>query len=297
MNRKDALEEFFLDQKLRGNSKLTTEYYERALRFFYDFVGDIDTNEITLITCKRYVVHLQEDPTKSTVTVQSYVRALRAYLKWLYDNEYIEKNIPEKLKLPKAQFKVQDILTEDEIQNLLSCFDENTFEGLRNLCMISFMLGSGLRLNEVITMQKAHVHVDAGYAIVNGKGNKQRNVPISEFTKEKLEKFERIRPNTKLMFTQSDGKELSRNTMKDIFRKLKIKTGIPRLHAHLLRHTFATMYLGNGGNIYTLQTILGHTSLEMVKKYLHISPQYVVANFASFSPLDVKKADTMIFGK
>lgn len=287
MTKKDALEEFFLDQRMRGNSKNTLAYYERAIRLFYGFVGDINTEEITLLMCKRYVVYLQDDPTKNSVSVQSYVRALRAYLKWLFDNEFIEINIPEKLRLTKAQIKVQNILTTDEIKTLLDVFDENTFEGLRNYCMISLMVGSGLRLNEVITLQKSNVHIDEGYIIVNGKGNKQRNVPLSCQTKEKLRLLERISISTEYVFTQKDGKLLKDNTLKDIFRKLKIKTGISRLHAHLLRHTFATMYLQNGGDIYTLQAILGHTSLEMVKRYLHISPQYVVSNFENLSPIDV----------
>ena len=71
-----------------------------------------------------------------------------------------------------------------------------------------------------------------------------------------------------------------------MFRKLKGRSGIPRLHAHLLRHTFATRYLENGGDVYALQQILGHTSLEMVKKYIHTIPGKKVSCFTAYSPLD-----------
>ena len=75
-------------------------------------------------------------------------------------------------------------------------------------------------------------------------------------------------------------------TIKDLFRKLKVKSGIDRLHPHLLRHTFATRYLENGGNIYSLQLLLGHTSLEMVKRYLHLANSKVRKDFVNYSPLD-----------
>lgn len=288
MNLTEAIEEFLLDQRMKGNSKLTREYYIRSLKLFLAFMGNMDVRQISLLDCKKYVVSLQDDTRKNTVSVQSYVRALRAFLTWLYNNEYTEMNIPAKLKLPKAQNTVKDVLTAAEVDRLFSSFNENTFTGLRDLCMISFMLGSGLRRAEVITMKADSLHIDAGYALVTGKGNKQRNVPIGEYAAKKLRLYMSVRPEAEYLFTLADGKPLSDVTVKDLFRKLKRRTGIKRLHPHLLRHTFATMYLTNGGNIYTLQTILGHTSLEMVKKYLHIAPGYVIANFGKYSPIDVK---------
>ena len=282
----EAIEEFILDQRLRGNSKLTIEYYIHALDLFLAYVGDLDINNVSILTCKKYVVSLQDDDTKNTVSVQSYVRALRAFLSWAYDNDYIAIDIPSKLKLPKAQITVKNVLTADEIDTLLLSFREDTFFGIRNLCMICLMLGSGLRRAEVMTLRYEALHLDAGYALVTGKENKQRNVPIGDYATEKLRSYLKVRPRSDLLFTHENGNPLTDDTIKNIFRKLKVQTGINRLHPHLLRHTFATMYLTNGGNIYTLQTILGHSSLEMVKKYLHIAPGYVVANFYKYSPID-----------
>ena len=79
---------------------------------------------------------------------------------------------------------------------------------------------------------------------------------------------------------------LKQSTVKDMFRKLKACAGIPRLHPHLLRHTFATRYLQAGGDIYSLQQILGHTSLEMVRRYVHQIPQQTIICHTQFSPLD-----------
>ena len=283
-----CIEEFILDQRVKGNSHLTVSYYERSLKLFVDFLGDISVEDLNLLKCKQFVLYLQNDISKGSVTVQTYVRGVRSFLSWLYVNDYIDFCLTEKFKLPKAQSKIKDILTPAEIDILFNSFDETTFLGIRNSCIVSFMLGSGCRCCEIVSLKSDSVHIDEGYALVLGKGNKQRNVPIGDIAKDRLRLYMSLRPVSENFFVQENGAPITSDTLKDIFRKLKVKTGIPRLHAHLLRHTFATMYLNNGGNIYTLQTILGHTSLEMVKKYLHIAPYVVVNDFHKFSPIDKK---------
>ncbi len=89
-----------------------------------------------------------------------------------------------------------------------------------------------------------------------------------------------------MFFQREDGTPITESTVKDLFVKLKVLTGIERLHPHLLRHTFATRYLENGGNIYALQSILGHTSLEMVKRYTHLATGKIRKEFVNFSPID-----------
>lgn len=284
----ECISEFIIDQRVKGNSSLTITYYERSLNLFLSFLGDIPIENLTLPLCKQFVIFLQNDSSKGSVTVQTYVRGVRAFLSWLYVNDYIDFCLTEKFKLPKAQSKIKDILTPAEIDILFKAFDETTFLGIRNSCIVSFMLGSGCRCCEIVSLKSDSVHIEEGYALVLGKGNKQRNVPIGDIAKDKLRLYMSLRPDSEYFFVQENGAPITSDTLKDLFRKLKIKTGISRLHAHLLRHTFATMYLNNGGNIYTLQTILGHTSLEMVKKYLHIAPYVVVNDFHKFSPIDKK---------
>ena len=91
---------------------------------------------------------------------------------------------------------------------------------------------------------------------------------------------------TDRLFLKADLQPIGRDAVKQLFQKLKKSTGIKRLRAHLLRHTFATRYLENGGDMYSLQQILGHTSLEMVKRYVHTTHRKIVPKFPDFSPLD-----------
>ena len=99
------------------------------------------------------------------------------------------ENIPARFKLPKAQRKAIDVLTDAEVRRLFSCFNLRTMTGARDYAICALMIDSGLRLNEVVTLQAGAVHVSEGYAIVNGKGNKQRIVPLGLITKKALIRY------------------------------------------------------------------------------------------------------------
>jgi len=285
-----AIEEFLIDQQIRGNSPKTLKYYKQTLGHFLLFTEPTFTNlsSITLPLCKSYYIHLTTRNLSST-TIQTYIRALRTFLTWCYREEYLPENIPARFKLPKAQRKAIDVLTDAEVRRLFSCFNLRTMTGARDYAICALMIDSGLRLNEVVTLQAGAVHVPEGYAIVNGKGNKQRIVPLGLQSKRALIRYMGRLPaieHQTPLFVKGTLIPLQDSTIKQLFRKLKIRANIPRLRPHLLRHSFATRYLENGGDIYSLQQILGHTSLEMVKRYVHTIPSKTVVSFPQFSPLD-----------
>ena len=288
-----AIEEFILEQRVRGNSSATVSYYRNVLTYFSEFTGNVDVTDLTLQRCREYYLFLAEDDINS-VSVQSYVRGLRAFLRWLYDSEYINQNICAKFKLPKATRKVIDILTEEEIRALFDSIPGDNVHNVRNRLIVALMLDCGLRLHEVVTLTVSSVHVKDRYIIVQqGKGDKQRVVPFGNFTHKLIERYLKLSSDMlprEALIIKVSGIEIyeaiTDTTIKQLFRKLKTRTGIQRLKPHLLRHTFATRYLENGGNIYTLQAILGHTSLEMVKRYLHLANTRIRKDFSRFSPLD-----------
>ena len=289
----EAISEFILEQRVRGNSNATVSYYRNILAYFREFTWNVDVTELTLQRCREYYLHLAQDELNS-VSVQSYVRGLRAFLRWLYDNEYIENNICLKFKLPKATRKVIDVLTEDEIKLIFDSILGNHELAVRNRLIIALMLDCGLRRHEVVTLTVSAVHQKDRYIIVQqGKGDKQRVVPFGNFTAKLIERYLKLTaaklPREALIIKVSAdnvSEGITDTTLKQLFRKLKKRTGIHRLKPHLLRHTFATRYLENGGNIYSLQQILGHTTLEMVKRYLHLANTRIRKDFSKYSPLD-----------
>jgi len=294
MTLSEAILEFMIDQRTRGNSAATLSYYDNVLSFFSDFAGNIELIDLTLPLCRQYYLKLSDSGIKS-VSIQSYIRGLRAFLNWLYRNEYIDTDICNKFRLPKATREIIDILTDEEIHHLFSSIGNRSWLALRNRLIIALMLDSGLRRHEVVTLTMSSVYFKDRYIIVKqGKGDKQRIVPFGEFTADILARYLKATEFNKdreaLLIKVSDNRygwdPITDVTLKQLFRKLKRRTGISKLHPHLLRHTFATRYLENGGNIYTLQAILGHTSLEMVKRYLHLASTRIRRDFPQFSPLD-----------
>lgn len=144
-------------------------------------------------------------------------------------------------------------------------------------------------MHEVVTLTLQNLKVTEGFAVVDGKGNKQRTIPLGITSRRILSRYLSRRPaiaQTERVFLMSNLEPITDNTIKQMFQKLKKRTGIKRIKAHLLRHTFATRYLENGGDMYALQQILGHTSLEMVKKYVHSTHQRIIPRFTEYSPLD-----------
>lgn len=284
----NAFEEFLINQQVKGNSSYTLEYYRNSVLPFLSSLPSPCLSDLTLRDLNAYYLSLSSRGL-SSVSVQSYVRGIRAFLSWCHEEEYLPRNLAEKFRLPKAQRKTIDILTDREADRLMSCFSCRDPLAVRNYCICALMLDSGLRKGEVVSLSRSGLHLSDGYAIVTGKGNKQRVVPLGLHTRKYLAKYLNIRPdplNTNRVFLTVSGTPITDSTVRDLFRKLKKDTLILRLRPHLLRHTFATRFLENGGNIYDLQRILGHTSLEMVKKYLHLTTRKTVQNFVNYSPLD-----------
>lgn len=285
----DGVSSFLVEQQIRGNSEKTLIFYRSSLSKAMAFLGaGSPLDALTLAQLQGYYLALQKKGL-SSVTIQSYIRAVRSFLTWCYREDYIPQDLSVKFRLPRAQRKEIDTLTDSEVQRLLACFNPRSLLQLRNLCICSLMLDSGLRREEVVTLSLPLLHVREGYAIVNGKGNKQRTVPLGLHTRKLLLRYLSRRPGcapSDRVFLKANLSPVSGNTVRQMFDRLKIRADIPRLKAHLLRHTFATRYLENGGDMYSLQQMLGHTSLEMVKRYVHTTHRKTVSKFPDFSPLD-----------
>lgn len=309
---KKALELFLMEQQLRGNTEKTIFNYERFLSYFIDYFGsDRLVTEITVSDLKQYQLYLGDrdkifnfktniKEKLSKTSIQSYIRQLRAFLKWLYEETYINEDLTLRFKLPKAPKKEPLILSDDEIKLLYNSINDKTEFGLRNKCIISLMLDSGLRREEAIDLEIENIQFTQGLIKITGKGEKDRIVPLGLYTKKLLFKYlNGYRPMpeypTNRIFLSQEKAPVSEDSIKMVMTRLKKKTGIKRLKPHLLRHTFATNYLMNGGDAFGLQLILGHTSLEMTRKYSHLASMYAVQKFKKRSKLDRLRSENVRF--
>ena len=154
------------------------------------------------------------------------------------------------------------------------------------------LLDSGLRIGELINLKMEDIHTDEGYLKVMGKGRKERIVPIGNNAQKVLQRYlfrfrpKPINPVINNVFLSQSSKPLTENSMKLMFTRLAKRSGVYRLHAHLCRHTFATRFLINGGDVFSLQQILGHSTLTMVSHYVNLASSHVVIQHQRFSPLD-----------
>lgn len=295
----EAIEVFLKEQKARGNSLKTISSYKANLNRFYEFIGDIEVKSINKKTIMDFIIYLQEKPKNtghskkkvdndikiSSVTVRSYTRDVKAFMNWLYFEELVDVCIFDKMKLPRAFKPVIRILSEYEIEKIIQYCRRCGQYATRNELLILLMLDCGLRATEVCTIELKNIDLKNGILIVKGKGNKERIVPIGFKTLEFMKKH-LIKCKTKFLFEDRYGNPLSYNSLSCIIKRMKVDTGVENLHAHLLRHTFATLYIVNGGDIKSLQAILGHTSLKMCENYLHLAASYSISQYKKYSVVD-----------
>ena len=154
------------------------------------------------------------------------------------------------------------------------------------------LLDTGLRIAELVNLKMDNVHMDEGYLKVMGKGKKERIVPIGNSVQRALQHYLfRFRPKptnpvTDNVFLSVSSKTLTENCMKLMFSRLSQRSGVYRLHYHFCRHTFATRFLINSGDVFSLQQILGHSTLEMVGHYVNLASSHIAIQHQKYSTLD-----------
>jgi len=264
-----------------------------------------DLSRFTVDVAREYTLYLRKRPkfdghpytptqnaTLSPQTLRCHTRGLKAFSTWLYLEGCTNENKLKNLKLPKAPIKLIEPLTPEEIKKIVSSINQNFPTGLRNHVIFVTALDSGLRASEIVGIKLEQLNIKEGYIKVMGKGSKERIVPIGKFVQMTIWNYvNSVRPklakdNCDNLFVTLSGKPITVNTIKLMFSRLARSSNVKRLHAHLCRHTFAINYLLNGGDIFSLKEILGHTTLEMVNHYLHFTSSQITAQHRKYSPMD-----------
>ncbi|MBA7686241.1 Tyrosine recombinase XerC [subsurface metagenome] len=240
----------------------------------------------------------ERDKPISPKTVQCHVRALKAFSSWLYAENYTPENRLKNLKIPKAPVTIIEPLTPEEINNITTSINKKLPTGSRNYALFATLLDTGLRASEIVNITLSKLNLKDGYIKVMGKGSKERIVPIGKYVGMTLWSYidkvrpETISPDCNNLFLTQGGNPITVNTVKLVFSRLAKSSGVERLHAHLCRHTFAINYLLNGGDIFSLREILGHTTLEMVNHYLHFTSSQITEQHRKYSPMDKFQRET-----
>lgn len=297
--------------RTEGKSENTSRIYETALEKFSRFLitngYSQDVTELGSHDIRAYIAYLQQSNTfeqhpytkpqekqLSGHAINCYLRALRAFWSWLVREEVIVSNPFNKVILPKPPKKVIATFSEAQIQALLKKVDMVTPAGFRDWTMIVMLLDSGLRASELTGLPMPDVNLEEGLVKVRGKGDKERMVPIGTKVQKAIWKYiHRYRPSPlnqlhPTLFLTKSGRSISVNRLQTIIEIYTKKAGITgvRCSPHTFRHTFAINYLRNGGDVFSLQRILGHSSLEIVRMYVNLAEADIKECHRKFSPAD-----------
>ena len=294
----EVLDKFIINQKVVGNTKETIEYYKKRIGYFIDFIKDKDINNVVLDDYNSYAIYLINKVTNkgsklSSATIKTTLNATKIFLKYSYDNKYMISDLYKNIKPYKQVKKTIVVLSAEDINKLLNSQNEFNIIGLRNLLAISFMLDAGLRVSEVVNLNVDDVSKELGVIKVFGKGKKERLVPLTDSIIKYYDKYVFLASlYSGALFLDSDtGLRMTSSGISQILRRIKKEQHFNKLHPHYLRHTFATLFLVNGGDPVHLQLILGHTTLYMTEQYLHLANQMTLQKQKKFSPLtNIKKS-------
>ena len=221
------------------------------------------------------------------------MRSIRAFWSWLVEEEIIEFNPFSKLRIPKAPRKIIATFSQPQIESLLETINGSA-NGYRDSVIVLLLLDTGLRVNELINLMMGNVWLEEGLIKVLGKGDKERLVPIGKQVRKLLWRYinkyrpQPAMPNLDNLFLNREGLPLTKNHLDSLMQRygrIAELTGV-RCSPHTLRHTFAISYLRNGGDVFSLQKILGHSSLEMTRRYCELADVDMRQAHAIASPVD-----------
>ena len=281
-----------------GRSAKTAENYRLYLERFVEFTDDIKVELITSEIIRKYRLWLNRyknnsDDELATITQSYHLIALRGFLGYLSQRD-IPTLAPNKIILPKVSRKQVTFLHYDEVERLISEIDITSEAGLRDRAIIELLFSSGLRVSELINLNRDHVNTKRREFMVRGKGQKDRPVFISEAAAGWVNHYLDVRDDMLAPLFISYSKNVEANTTGNYRRltarsvqrmvaKYALLAGITKhVSPHTMRHSFATDLLMNGADIRSVQSMLGHSSISTTQVYTHVTDEHLREVYEKF---------------
>ena len=271
-----------LEKGLSGNTlDAYTNDLNKLLKFI-DSESGVSLLSLTYEHLQQFVAQLK-DIGISARSQARIISGVKSFYRFLMIEDYLEKDPTELLESPKIGQKLPEMLTINEINNLINSIDLSKAEGQRNRAMLEVLYSCGIRVTELTTLRHSNIYFDEQFIIIRGKGNKQRLVPISEKAIQEIRNYLIDRHNIKVqkghedtLFLNRRGAGLSRVMVFNIIKEQAKVAGIRKnISPHTLRHSFATHLLEGGANLRAIQTMLGHESITTTEIYTHIDREFL----------------------
>lgn len=272
-------------------SKLTIRDYRHYLKVFSDWFSSTlpskTVEDLDLPTIRKYRVFLanrvdNKDMTLKRVTQNYYVIALRSFLRFLIKNDFKTLE-PSKIDLPKTESRSLKFLEKDQVDRLVTAADTSKEDGIRDRAILELLFSTGLRVSELVSLNRDQINLERREFGVIGKGRKHRLVFVSDRAADWIQRYLNERKDKyKPLFIRYSGAEVEENdgekmrltprSIERIVKKYVLKARIPvDATVHTLRHSFATDLLHNGADLRSVQEMLGHKNIATTQIYTHIT--------------------------
>ena len=279
----------------KRNSPHTVSAYRRDLsRFSAEFAGQ-KVDSVTTANIRDFLISLREQGL-SPASVARSLSSIKSFFKYLSQDKQFQDNPAEILETPKRWRKLPDVLSSEDVDNLLKCPDLESVLGLRNKAMLEILYASGLRVSELINLQVSQLDMQVGYLRTLGKGSKERIVPIGAMAKRAVENYIlNSRPalvssrkdggKSEQLFVTRRGRGMTRQGFWKLLKGYVTQANIrASVSPHTLRHAFATHLLERGADLRSVQQMLGHSDISTTQIYTHILGKRMLEIHQQFHP-------------
>jgi integrase/recombinase XerD len=264
----------------KGLSANTIESYSLDLSGYLVFLKNSGINEISeqdTPNLLKYLIELRKNGLNARSRARHLV-TIRGFYKFLVQEKIIGHDPAQMVDLPKLGLKLPDVLSVEEIQDLLKVPDLTTHRGQRDAAMLELLYAAGLRVSELIRLKIQDINLEAGFVRVFGKGSKERIVPIGHFAREKVLDYLTFgRPyllktyKSHYLFVARAGKPMTRQGFWKLVKQYASKAGLfKKITPHSFRHSFATHLLEAGADLRSVQLMLGHVDISTTQIYTHV---------------------------
>ena len=275
--------------QVKNLSENTTKSYERDLKKLYLFLEKLNVtnySEIKEEICSAWIGDLYSQNNKPK-SIQRHLSSAKGFFRFLKKNNLISSSPFELVTAPKSSDTLPDVLSPEDVAQLLNFKPSNTIE-IRDMAIVELMYSSGLRVSETVNINISDFEENMSFLRVIGKGSKTRLVPMGRFAINAINNWlnerEKISNNTDALFLNSKGSRLSVRSIQLRLKKMAIKQGLPPVHPHMLRHSFATHMLESSGDLRTIQELLGHSSLSTTQIYTKLDYQHLAKIYDKSHP-------------
>ena len=294
----NAIKEYIISLNFaEGRSDNTIDSYQRDLKIYESFLNENNINDIEKIDdllIDRFVSQINKKYSSASVNrLKTSIRNLHRFLNFKYDISDPTIN----LTVSKGEKRLPIYATIEEIERIMSVFDDEIPEDLFNHTLLETIYGLGLRVSECVNLKTNQVNLEDGFVKILGKGNKERLMPIPDKTLEIMKRyFQTLRPlwqqkNSNYFFLNKKGNPTYSEYVEKMLRETNIKANIKKhITPHKLRHSYATHLLQGGADLRVIQELLGHSDISTTEIYTHVDSERLKKTYMDNHPLSNKKS-------